>query len=88
VVVGEKEQSDVEYDRKATLSLNGRDEEVKVYGDTERPRVRDAFPPETNDDLPETTQVEWMGKSYEARLSFRYATGGQSIPVYTWTVKP
>jgi len=84
MVVGKKEKTDVKYKRDAILILNRRRYDRTVYGDKETPNRRDLFPPKIDRRLPDKAKVRWMGKWYNAKLSFRYGRGGVKIPVYTW----
>jgi len=86
MVVGKKEKSDIKFDRKATLKLEGKRYKLSVYGDKKKPKRRDVFSPDRSGDSPDTATVIWMGDRYRARLSFRYTRGGGAVPVYTWKV--
>lgn len=87
MVVGKKEKTDVKYDREAVIMIRGQRYEQPVYGDKKFPDRRDSFAPNLSVRLPEKTKVKWMGKMYNAKLSFRYGRGGSKIPVYTWSVR-
>lgn len=86
MVVGKKEKSDVKYQRDAVLMLKGKKYNKTVYGDKKTPNRRDVFVGNIKTNLPKSATIEWMGKKYNAKLSFRYGQGGSRIPVYTWRV--
>mgnify|MGYP006299764207 CR=1 FL=1 len=87
MVVGNKEKTDIEFEKKATLFIKGNKVKKKVYSDTEDRYRRDAFAPSDSGNLPNKIAVRWQGKRYKATLSFRTGSGGQSIPVYQWYVE-
>lgn len=89
MVVGKKEPSDVKYKKRADLILEGtKYENQNVYSDWMKPGRRDVFPGNSvmedfnKNNLPKKGKAKWMGKKYQAKLSFRYGKGGRKIPVY------
>lgn len=84
----EEDQYDVSYENSADLMIEGRSfDSQSVYGDELKPERRTVIP--GNDarraypgNLPQMASVEWQGERYPARLSFRYRSGGGSVPVY------
>lgn len=94
MVVGKKEKTDVKYQRRADIIIGGKRYKNRlVYGDKEKPNRRDIFVPSDALDrypgqtLPKMAKSDWMGKIYDASLSFRYGRGGSAIPVYQFFVK-
>jgi len=86
MVVGVHELHDVKFDRKATITINRRIYQRIVYGDKRVPNRRDLFPSRSMS-LPKSANVNWMGKTYLAKLSFRTGIRGIRIPVFTWDVE-
>lgn len=92
MAVGRREASDRTFEKSAEIFINRHKfDHQTVYGDGNAPRRRDIFVPdealERFDELPKTATVHWNGYTYTARLTFRTVTGGQSIPVYSFTVE-
>ena len=93
MVVGVKEKSDIKFEKTADLMINGKMfNNQSVYGDKIAPNRRDVFVDNDvrksfpNNKLPKTAKVNWMGKDYRGKLSFRYRRGGGAIPVYQFFI--
>jgi len=91
MVVGKHEKSDISFSRDADLIVYGtRYKDQNVYSDKKSPNRRDVFISSSiakrYKRLPKTAKISWMGKKYNASLSFRYARGGRRIPVYQFKV--
>lgn len=91
MVVGKKEKHDVSYEMNADIEIRGKlFTNQPVYGTKRSPKRRDVFIGEEVRDtfkkLPKTARVDWMGKWYRAKLSFRYGVGGRRIPVYQFRI--
>lgn len=88
MVLGEEDPGDVKYENTADLKISGRSfENQAVYGDKKDRDRRDVFPGNDvrkrfRNDLPGRARVEWQGKTYPARISFRARSGGGAVPVY------
>lgn len=92
MVVGKKEAGDIKFDRESDLILKGKTfENQNTYSDKKAPNRRDIFPgskvKNKYDNLPKSGKAVWMGKKYDAKLSFRYGKGGRKIPVYQFFIK-
>lgn len=92
MVLGEEDPSDVTYEKTADLIVKGKSfENQNVYGDKKFPDRRTIIPGNDvrsafGDSFPKQATVEWMGEKYPARLSFRYSSGGGSVPVYEYWI--
>lgn len=92
MVLLEEDAGDVKYENTADLTINGKTfENMSVYGDKKAPERRTLIPgtdarTAVYGRLPEKAVVEWQGRRYPARLSFRTRRGGQVVPVYEWFI--
>jgi len=88
MVLGEKERSDVDFEESAVLKVESEKfMGQNVYGDRKMPDRRTVIPGSDVDDAfpgdyPARGRVKWQGKTYPARISFRYSDDGVSVPVY------
>jgi hypothetical protein len=100
MVVGKAEPTDLKMNIGAKkLNIGGNiykpneENSYNVYSDLNNKDRRDVFVPSNarsdfREDLPRRAKVYYSGKWRNAKLSFRYASGGRGpLPVYTFDVK-